>query len=205
MPLRRVSCTGLGPLLCGVAPDAACSVAVVDRSMPSPVVRRLYPIQGRPPGHWKRYRPHVSHVRPAIPQLRCRCTSYGGSTGASARAASADWLPAHKTLRTTTTDMLEARASCCFCSRCCMLPCAPCSPAAPCHVIVQEALLACARTSIASSSLRLLTKTLRQCTQHGRAHPAQRRNLGCDALRDREVFPTFPSRLFQASHVDMLT
>ena len=121
--------TGLGPLLCGVAPDAACSVAVVDRSMPSPVVRRLYPIQGRPPGHWKRYRSHRSHVRPAIPQLRRRCASYGGSTGASARAASADWLPAHRTLRTTTTDMLEARASCCFCSRCCMLPSAPCSRA----------------------------------------------------------------------------
>ena len=74
----------------------------------------------------------------------------------------------------------------------------------PCHVIVHEALLACARTSIASSSLRLLTKTLRHDTQRDRAHPAQRRNLGCDALRDRELVPTFPSRLFQASHVKVM-
>ena len=169
--------------------------------MPSPVVRRLFPMQGRPPGHWDQCRSHRSHVRPAIPQLRCRCASYGGSTGASARAASADWLPAQRTLQTITTDMLRARASCCCRSWCCMLPSAPCSPAAPCHVIVHEALLACARTSTASSSLRILTKTLRHTTQHDRAHPAQRRNLGCDALRDRELVPTFPSRLFQASHV----
>ena len=188
-------------MLCALRRHAICSVAVLDRSMPSPVVRRLYPIQGRPPGHWKRYRSHRSHVRPAIPQLRCRCASYEGDAGASARAASADWLPAHRTLRTTTTGMLVARASCCCSSRCSMLPCAPCSPAAPCHVIVQEALLACARTSTASSSLRLLTRGFQLRERRDRAHPAQRRNLGCDALRDREVFPTFPSRLFQASHV----
>ena len=140
-------------------------------------------------------------MRPAIPQLRCRCASYEGDAGASARAASADWLPAHRTLRTTTMGMLVARASCCCSSRCSMLPCAPCSPAAPCHVIVQEALLACARTSTASSSLRLLTRGFQLRERRDRAHPAQRRNLGCDALRDREVFPTFPSRLFQATHV----
>ena len=150
--------------------------------MPSPVVSRLFPIQGRPPGHWERHRPHRSHVRPAIRQLRCRCASYGGSTGASARAASADWMPAHRTLRTTTTDMLEGRASCCCSSRCSMLPSAPCSPASPCHVIVHEALLARTRTATASSSLRLLTKTLRQSVRRDRAHPAQRRNLGCDAF-----------------------
>ena len=30
-------------------------------------VRRLFPMQGRPPGHWERYRPHGLRVRPAIP------------------------------------------------------------------------------------------------------------------------------------------
>ena len=169
--------------------------------MPSPVVRRLFPMQGRPPGHWEQCRSHRSHVRPAIPQLRCRCASYEGDAGASARAASADWLPAHRTLRTTTTGMLVARASCCCSSRCSMLPCAPCSPAAPCHVIVQEALLACARTSIASSSLRLLTRGFQLRERRDRAHPAQRRNLGCDALRDRELVPSFPSRLIEVTHV----
>ena len=166
--------------------------------MPSPVVRRLFPMQGRPPGHWKRYRPHGSHVWPAIPQLRCRCASYGGSTGASARAASADWLPAHRTLGTTTTDMLEARASCCFCSRCCMLPCAPCSRAMSSSTR-PVSLCADVDCELVPSNFR---NRLGQCTQHDRAHPAQRRNLGCDALRDREVFPSFPSRLIEVSHVD---
>ena len=73
----------LGPLLRALRRHAICSVAVLDRSMPSPVVRRLYPIQGRPPGHWERFRSHGSHVRPAIPQLRCRCASYEGDAGAT--------------------------------------------------------------------------------------------------------------------------
>ena len=75
----------------------------------------------------------------------------------------------------------------------------------PCHVIVHEALLACARTSTASSSLRLLTKTLRHDTQHDRAHPAQRRNLGCDALRERELVPTFACNLRFPNHVQLIT
>ena len=71
----------------------------------------------------------------------------------------------------------------------------------PCHVIVHEALLACARTSTASSSLRLLTRGFQLCTQRDRAHPAQRRNLGCDALREREVFLTFARNLRFPNHV----
>ena len=74
----------------------------------------------------------------------------------------------------------------------------------PCHVIVHEALLACARTSTASSSLRLLTRGFQLCTQRDRAHPAQRRNLGCDALRDRELVPSFPSRLIEVTPVPVL-
>jgi len=165
--------------------------------MPSPVVRRLFPMQGRPPGHWEQCQSHRSHVRPAIPQLRCRCASYGGSTGASARAASADWLPAHRTLRTTTTGMLEARASCCCRSWCCMLPCAPCSPASPCHAI-PISLCADVDCELVPSIYR---NRLGQCLQHDRAHPAQRRNLGCDALREREVVPSFSCNLRFPNHV----
>ena len=57
------------------------------------------------------------------------------------------------------------------------------------------------RTAAICSSLRLFAKTLRHYTQRDLAHAPQSRDLGCDALRECELVPTFASTLFLVSHV----
>ena len=90
--------------------------------MLSPVVSRLFPIQGRPSGHWSRCWLHGTHVRPWFAQLRCRGAACEGGADASPRVDWCAMLATHRTLISARTDVLVARASCCCCSWCCMLP-----------------------------------------------------------------------------------
>ena len=114
----------------------------ISQSMRSPVVRRLFPIQGRPPGHWSRCWTHGTHVRPSIPQLRCRGAACEGGADASPRVDWSALLATHRTLISASTDVLVARASCCCCSWCCMLPSARSSTSGVHVTTIQEAWLA---------------------------------------------------------------
>ena len=80
------------------------------------------PIREQPPGHWSRVWSHGMHVRPSIPQLRCRGAACEGDADASARVDSCSSLATQRTLISARTDVLVARASRCCCSWCCMLP-----------------------------------------------------------------------------------
>ena len=122
--------------------DADCSVAVVGRTMRSPVASRLFPIRERPPDHWSRVWLHGTHARPSDAQLRCRGAACEGGADASPRVDWSALLATHRTLISASADVLVARASCCCCSWCCMLPSArsPSRRRRPRHQ--QEALIA---------------------------------------------------------------
>jgi hypothetical protein len=89
--------------------------------MLSPVVSRLFPIQGRPPGHWSRCWLHGTHVRPSIAQLRCRGASCEGGADELVRADSSDSPLTHRTLISASASILVARTSYCSFAWCCML------------------------------------------------------------------------------------
>ena len=112
------------------------SVAAVRRTMMSPVVRRLVPIQGRPPGHWSRVWLHDTRVLPSFAQLRCRGASCEGcAVNLHGRVHSRNSLETHRTLISSAgASMLVARASCCSCHRCCILTSAHSPTAAGVHV-----------------------------------------------------------------------
>ena len=159
--------------------------------MRSPVASRLFPIREQPPGHWSRVWSHGMHVRPSIPQLRCRGAACEGDADASARVDSCSSLATQRTLISARTDVLVARASRCCCSWCCMHA-AICSitdqrrPRRP----AQEALISGTQTATTDSSLRIFTIGFVHYTQRDRAHAAQRCDLFRDAMRELEVVPT---------------
>ena len=180
--------------------------------MRSPVASRLFPIRERPPGHWSRVWSHGTHVRPSIPQLRCRGAACEGDADASARVDSCSSLATQRTLISARTDVLVARASRCCCSWCCMLPSARSSTSGVHVTSAQEALISGTQTATTDSSLRLFTRGFQLYTQRDRAQAAQRRDLACDAMRQPQVFPTFackgpsppPSLPQSASHAVLL-
>ena len=158
--------------------------------MRSPVASRLFPIREQPPGHWSRVWSHGMHVRPSIPQLRCRGAACEGDADASARVDSCKSLATQRTLISARTDVLVARASRCCCSWCCMLPSARSSTSGVHVTSAQEALISGTQTATTDSSLRIFTIGLAHYTQRDRAHAAQRCDLFRDAMRELKVFLT---------------
>ena len=138
--------------------------------MRSPVVSRLFSIQERPSGHWSRVWLHGTHVRPWFAQLRCRGASCEGGADELARADSCDSLETHRTLISAGASMMVARASCCSCHRCCILPSAHLPTAAGVRITTATR----TRPATTGSSLRLFTRGFQLGMRTGRAHKSLR-------------------------------